>query len=126
MILFHENPASGGPGNDPRWTRSGKDGIGTAYSASSPVWFTLSQGILNEVYFPTIDQPQIRALRFAITDGETFLHDERSDLETTIEHLSEHALGFRITNSDREGRYRIVKEVISDPHAPAVLIHTKF
>src|SRR6185503_4911472 len=28
-------------------------------------------------------------------------------------------------NSDPEGRYRIVKEIISDPHLPTVLVHTR-
>ena len=47
--------AFGKPGIEPRWTRSAKDAVGTAYSASSKVWFTTSAGVLNEVYYPTID-----------------------------------------------------------------------
>jgi len=59
-------------GSPPRWTRSDKDGVGTAYSALSKVWFTVSKGILNEIYYPTIDRPQIRDLQYLITDGDTF------------------------------------------------------
>ena len=66
-IVLHEHPASGGPGIEPRWTRSDKDGVGTAYSALSRVWFTVSKGILNEVYYPTVDRPQIRDLQYLIT-----------------------------------------------------------
>jgi hypothetical protein len=33
-------------------------------------------------------------------------------------------LGFRVTNTDPEDRYRILEEVIGDPHQDAVLIHT--
>ena len=51
-ILSKEYPASGGPGIEPRWTRSDKDGVGTAYAALSRVWFTVSKGILNEVLLP--------------------------------------------------------------------------
>jgi len=120
-----EQSAFGHPGIEPRWTRSAKDGVGTAYAASSHVWYSLSSGILNEVYYPTIDRPQIRDLQFLITDGETFVHEEKRHLSTQIESLSNHALGFRITNSDPEGRYQIVKEVIGDPHQDAVLIHTR-
>ena len=76
-VLLQKYPASGGPGIEPRWTRSDKDGVGTAYSALSRVWFTVSKGILNEVYYPTIDRPQIRDLQYLITDGETFFRDER-------------------------------------------------
>ena len=67
---LHE--AFGRPGMPPRWTSSSKEGVGTAYSTSSRVWFTLSHGILNEIYFPTIDHPQTRDMQFLITDGATF------------------------------------------------------
>ncbi len=98
---------------------------GTAYSASSRLWFTLSGGILNEVYYPTIDKPQIRDLQYLITDGESFFHDERRHLDSTTRELSHHALGYEITSVEREGRYRIIKEIIADPHHACVLIHTR-
>jgi hypothetical protein len=77
--------AFGSPGIPPRWTSSQKDGVGTAYSASSRVWFTISHGILNEIYYPTIDRPQVRDLQFLITDGQTFFHEEKRDLDNTVE-----------------------------------------
>jgi len=43
-VLLDTNPASGGPGIEPRWTRSDKDGVGTAYSALSRVWFPAGGG----------------------------------------------------------------------------------
>ncbi len=64
--------AFGHPGIAPRWTRSAKDAVGTAYAASSRVWFTMSRGVLNEVYYPTVDRPQIRDLQYLITDGRSF------------------------------------------------------
>src|SRR5512147_538829 len=115
-VLRTASRAFGGPGIPPRWTQSIKDAIGTAYSAGSTVWFTASAGILNEVYYPTIDRPQIRDLQYLVTDGESFFHDERRHLDTHLEPLAREALGLRITNTDREGRYRILKEVIADPH----------
>ncbi len=42
--------APGWPGIAPRWTSSAKTGVGTALNQHSKVWFTLSHGILNEVY----------------------------------------------------------------------------
>jgi len=122
--LLQGHPAAGGPGVDPRWTRSDKDGVGTAYSALSRVWFTVSKGILNEVYYPTIDRPQIRDLQYLITDGETFFHDERH-LDNAHECLAPYALGYRITNTDPRGHFRIIKEVIADPHRDCVLVSTR-
>ena len=58
--------ASGSPGIPARWTSSAKSGIGTALPASSRVWFTLSHGILNEIYYPRIDQACTRDLGLII------------------------------------------------------------
>ncbi len=85
MIVHSVKHAFGAPGIAPRWTQSAKDAIGTAYSAGSTVWFTVSAGILNEVYYPTIDRPQIRDLQYLVTDGESFFHDERRHLESRLE-----------------------------------------
>ena len=125
MTVDNQQSAFGHPGIEPRWTRSAKDGVGTAYSASSRVWYSLSSGILNEIYYPTIDRPQIRDLQFLISDGKTFVHEERRHLRSEIESISPHSLGFRITNTDPEGRYRIIKDVMGDPHQDGVLIHTR-
>jgi len=99
--------------------------VGTAYNTSSRVWFTISHGIRNEVYYPRIDRPQIRDFQFLITDGETFFHEEKRDLIHRIEYIERHTLGYRIESADKEGRYRIIKEVISDPHEPCVLIRAR-
>ena len=117
--------AFGAPGIEPRWTSSAKDGIGTAYHSSSCVWFTLSHGIVNEIYFPHVDSPNTRDLQFLITDGESFCHEERRDLLHQIEYPETDALLYRLTNSDPEGRYRLVKEIVVDPHSSVLLMHTR-
>lgn len=68
-------PATGGPVIEPRWTRSDKDGVGTAYSALSRVWFTVSRGARNEVYYLTIDRPQVRDFQFLVAIQEVQQHD---------------------------------------------------
>ena len=117
--------AFGAPGIEPSWTSSAKDGIGTAYHSSSCIWFTLSHGIVNEIYFPHVDSPNTRDLQFLITDGESFCHEERRDLLHQTERPEQNALFYRLTNSDREGRYRLVKEIVVDPHSPVLLMHTR-
>ena len=82
-----------------------KDAVGTAYAASSRIWFTCSHGILNEVYHPTIDRAQVRDMGFLVTDGETFFHEEKRDLQSTFEYIHPEALGVRYVNRDPEGRY---------------------
>ena len=92
----NENGAFGHPGIHPRWTHGGKDGVGTAYAASSQIWFTLWNGIITEVYYPTVDRPQLRDLQYLITDGKSFFHDEKRHLKSKFERLSDHALGISL------------------------------
>jgi glucoamylase len=124
-VIRNSNPAYGAPGIEPRWTRGAKDGVGTAYAVASSVWYTLSGGIVSEVFYPTIDRPQIRDLQFLITDGETFFHDERRHLDSRIMRPEPYALGYELVNTDRHGRYRLVKEVIADPRRSCMLIRTR-
>ncbi len=123
--LEQQGEAFGSPGIEPRWTSSVKDAVGTAYAASSRIWFTCSHGILNEIYHPTIDHPQVRDLGFLVTDGETFVHEEKRDLISTFEYIDPEALGVRYVNRDPEGRYSLTKEIICDPHHSVVLISVK-
>jgi glucoamylase len=117
--------AFGAPGISPKWTSSSKDLVGTAYSASSRVWWTTSHGILNEVYFPTIDSPQIRDMELMFTDGETFFHEEKRGFQTEIDLIDPDALALRITCTSPDGKYRIVKDLFSDPHYSTVLMHCR-
>ncbi len=114
--------AFGAPGMPPRWTSSSKEGVGTAYNTSSRLWFTLSHGIVNEVYYPCIDQPNTRDIQLLITDGETFFHEERRDFDHETSYPAKGALAYRIVNRERGGRYEIRKTIISDPYQPVLLI----
>jgi len=123
--LDQQGEAFGNPGMQPRWTSSEKDAVGTAYAASSRIWFTCSHGVLNEVYHPTIDRAQVRDMEFLITDGETFVHEEKRDLLSTFEYIHPEALGVRYINRDPRGRYTLTKEIICDPHHAVVLNHVR-
>src|ERR1700756_3998251 len=108
-----QGPAFGWPGVEPRWTSSRKDCVGMAYSASSRVWYTVSHGILNEIYYPTIDRPQTRDMEFLLTDGETFCHEEKRDLDYEFEYVDPDALAVKVTARERGGRYNVTKIVLS-------------
>ena len=125
MTTLHGNKAFGAPGIPPKWTHGNKNGVGTAYSASSKLWFTLFGGVVTEVYFPTVDRPQLRDCQYLMTDGKTFFHEEQRDMQSKVERLPGPALGFTCTSYDREGRYVITKEVIADPFLPCLLQRTR-
>lgn len=63
--------AFGSPGMGPTWTSSSKDLVGCALGPAR-LWFTSGFGILNEVYFPRVDIPQIRDLGFILADDQGF------------------------------------------------------
>ena len=123
--LEQQGEAFGAPGLEPRWTSSVKDAVGTAYSASSRIWFTCSHGILNEIYHPTIDRAQVRDMEFLVTDGETFAHEEKRDLLSTFEYIHPESLGVRYVNRDPDGRYTLTKEIICDPHHSVLLVRVR-
>src|SRR5689334_1212951 len=126
MIFSNCKTAFGAPGNEPRWTRSTKEGIGTAYHTSCRVWFTLSHGIVNEIYYPNVDCPNTRDLQFLITDGETFCHEERRDLDYEIDYPEKSTLYYRLISTAPDKRYRIIKDVITDPHLSVFLMSVRF
>jgi glucoamylase len=125
MSLSDNSVAFGAPGMEPRWTSSAKEGVGTAYHTSCRLWFTLSHGIVNEIYYPHVDQPNTRDFQFLITDGETFCHEEKRDLKCLIEYPEHDCVLYRLTNSERHGRYRLVKHLLTDPHRSVLLVHTR-
>jgi glucoamylase len=100
--------------------------VGTALRASSRIWFTLSHGILNEVYYPRLDQACLRDLGLLITDTRAFVSEEKRDASSHLEWLAPGVPGFRLVNTCREGRYRIVKEILTDPRRDVVLQQTQF
>jgi len=57
--------APGWPGIAPTWTSSAKDLVTTALGRSR-VWASIGHGILNEVYWPSAGEPQVRDLGFIV------------------------------------------------------------
>jgi glucoamylase len=118
--------APGWPGIPPRWTSSAKTGVGTALNQHSKVWFTLSHGILNEVYFPRVDQACSRDLGFIVTNGRDFFSEEKRHCTFENRPFEPGIPAYELTNTDNSGRYRIHKEVLTDPYRNVVLQKVRF
>jgi len=118
--------APGWPGIPPRWTSSAKSGVGTSLRLHGRVWFTLSHGILNEVYYPRLDQACTRDLGLLVTDGQGFLSEEKRHARHEIAPFGDGIPAFRLVNTCRAGRYRIEKEVLADPDREVVLQRIRF
>ena len=118
--------APGWPGIEPRWTSSAKTGVGTALNLHSRVWFTLSHGILNEIYFPRVDQACIRDLGLIVTNGRDFFSEEKRHCTFQNLPLEPGVPAYELTNTCMQGRYRIEKEVLTDPWRNVVLQKIRF
>lgn len=121
-----ERFAPGWPGISPRWTSSAKSGVGTALNQHSRVWFTLSHGILNEVYFPRVDMACTRDMGLIVTDGQSFFSEEKRNCTFENTAIEPGVPLYQLRNTQLEGRYRIEKEVFSDPYRNVVLQKIRF
>ncbi len=118
--------APGWPGSAPTWTSSAKTGLGTAISPASRIWFTISHGILNEIYYPRVDLACTRDLQFLVTDGQWFFSEEKRDTRHAQETAADGVPAYRIKNRCLHDRYQIEKAIVCDPHRHVVLQHVKF
>lgn len=118
--------APGKPGGKPRWSSGAKDAVGTAIDDQTRVWFTISSGTLNEVYFPDIDTANTRSIRFLVTGREGFYADEETDCDHLVEPVEDGVPAYRISSTSREHRFVLKKEIITDPVRDALLVRVHF
>ncbi len=118
--------APGWPGIPPRWTSSAKSGVGTSLSGSSRVWFTISHGILNEIYYPRIDLASIRDMGFILTNGKDFFFDEKREALYQQEYISPGVPAFHLTNASPQNRFLIEKDILTDPERDTLVQMSRF
>ena len=120
-----ERAAPGWPGSPARWTSAAKSGVGTALGGSA-IWFTLSHGILNEVYAPRMDRAATRDLGLLVTAAGGFFSEEKRHAAHRVECPVPGVPYYRLTSTCAQGRWRIEKEVLTDPGRPVVLQRIRF
>jgi glucoamylase len=125
LKMVEKDYALGWPGIPPRWTSSAKSGVGTSFDRVSRVWFTLSHGIFNEIYYPHLDQACTRDMGMIVT-GDGFFSEEKRHTDSRLLYLAEGVPAYKVINTCNQGRYRIEKEIITDPERDSVLQLTSF
>ncbi|HUI61795.1 MAG TPA: hypothetical protein VLX90_16330, partial [Steroidobacteraceae bacterium] len=68
--------AFGAPGIAPTWCSSDKDFVTTALGAAR-LWVTVGHGIVNEIYWPSTGEPQIRDFGFYLVGERRWLDLKR-------------------------------------------------
>lgn len=114
----------GFPGIAPTWMSSDKDYVTTALGGASRLWATLGHGILNEVYWPSTGQPQVRDLSFYLVAAQPDAGAAWVDLKRVGRyHLSTPKPYLPLPTVLHEGEdYELSLEVLPDPHRDVLLI----
>ncbi|RWO41072.1 MAG: glucan 1,4-alpha-glucosidase [Mesorhizobium sp.] len=121
-----QNVAPGAPGILARWTSSAKSGVGTSLSPAGRIWFTISHGILNEIYYPRVDSACTRDLGLIVTGPGGYFSEEKRDAAHTIEPFEDGVPAYRLVNTADDGAWRIEKRILADPARPALLQEITF
>ena len=98
MTTAFDHPP-GAPGTQALWAPSAKTGVGTALNPVSDVWFTLSHGILTEVFHPFVDMACTRDMELLVTDRQDFFSEEKRDTRSQVSYLSDGVPAFRLVNT---------------------------
>jgi glucoamylase len=126
MIEQMEKYAFGWPGIPARWTSGAKTAVGTALNPAGKVWFSLSHGIVNELYYPQVDNACTRDAEFLVCDGNDFFSEEKRDTTFSIKSLGNGVPGYRIITRCKLDQYTITKDIIADPLRDALLVQVRF
>jgi glucoamylase len=121
LMEANDGKAFGAPGHAPSWCSSDKDRVITALGPSR-LWATIGHGILNEVYWPSTGQPQVRDLGFIVA-GDGFWCEVKR--EANYE-LSTPAPRIPLPQVVHKGkRYRLLLEFLPDPNRDVLLIRAQ-
>jgi glucan 1,4-alpha-glucosidase len=127
LLAQATNPGFSGPGADAHWLGAAKDGFGTSNSLTSRVWFTLTEGVLSEVYFPTLDVPNVQSLQLIVVTPEGKVETELENTTHSMTLLDNaRSLSFRQQNTALNGEYTISKVYVTDPRRDTLLMHVSF
>lgn len=120
------SPAPDGPGALSHFDLARKDCLGAARNTTSRVWFTIANGVLSDVYYPTIDNTNVETLQYIVTDGSTFTDLQTRDMTYTVQALSNRALDCRVTTTAKSGKYRIITDYLTDPAQNTLVMNVRF
>ncbi len=119
--------AFGQPGACPIWSPSTLTFLGTASNPTSKVWFTGFNGILGEVFYPSVDKPATVDWQFLVGDARhTWVDEEKNDTTSQVTLNDARSLAWTITNTSKNGLYQIQKTIFTDPNRNTLIQQVTF
>lgn len=116
--------AAGAPGAPSYFDLARKDCLGTARNSTSKVWYTVADGVLSDVYEPTIDNTNVSTLQYVVTDGSSFTDLQTRDMTYTVR-SDETGMVCTVTSTDAEHGYQLTTTYLTDPQRDSVLMNTR-
>ncbi len=110
--------AFGAPGISPTWCSSDKDYVTTALNGSR-LWATVGHGIINEIYWPSTGQPQIRDLGFYLIGAGKWI-DLKRERRYRVATPEPYLPALTITHYGAD--YELTVEVLPDPLRDVLLL----
>ncbi len=121
------NEAFGHPGICPNWSPSTLTFLGTAQNPNSKVWFTGFDGIISQVFYPSVDKAATVDWQFLIGDAsQTWVDEEKQDTIRQVTLNNQHSLAWNITNTAKNGKYKIDKVIFTDPNRNTLIQQVTF
>jgi len=114
--------APGAPGIAPSWTSSAKDIVGSSLGPAR-LWFTLGFGIVNEVYYPRVDTPQIRDLGFIVAGPDGFWSEVKRNANYSLRLLAPGVPAVEIVHQHQ--RYQLRLRITPDPRRDVLVIECR-
>ncbi len=115
--------APGAPGVLSHFDLARKDCVGTAANTTSKVWYTVADGVLSDVYNPTVDNTNVETMQYVVTDGRSFTDLQTRDLTYTVS-ADPTGMACTVLATSAAHGYQLVTTYVTDPARDAVVAHT--
>ena len=117
--------APGAPGSLSHFDLARKDCLGTARNTTSKIWYTVANGVLSDVYAPTIDTTNVETMQFLVSDGRSFTDLQTRDMTYTVS-ADPTGMTCTVTSTAKSGKYRLTTTYLTDTSRSSVVVHTRY
>ncbi len=123
--VLSASAAADGPGTSSHFDLARKDCLGTARNTTSKIWYTVADGVLSDVYAPTIDTTNVETMQYLVTDGSSFTDLQTRDTTYTVK-ADPTGMICTVTSTAKSKRYRLTTTYSTDPSRASVVVRTTY
>src|SRR6195952_4607697 len=124
-VIAAPTSAPSGPGSVSHFDLARKDCLGTARNTTSKIWYTVANGVLSDVYAPTIDTTNVETMQFLVSDGSSFTALQTRDMTYTVA-ADPTGMTCTVTTTAKSGKYRLTTTYLTDTARSSVVVNTRY